>query len=263
MSLPDDDDIGSLLEEEEDDNTVSYFPSADDEDPGTIDKNKRADEDHNAELRATQAQVQALQEQISKFSTPSIPTYAYQQEQRSQTAPNLFPASGTDQRAAMVKQLEQEYINNPGEALLKVYEAAQKAAEETVRRSIFPVAGQSTRFAIDQYKQNAKFLPDEAEEFDALIGNLSPETLANADPALLSKQLKILKAAAKGEALEKRQNTPQPRIPTYGVGGGSSSGGKATPVKRKLTADQRIMWDVGIENGMSPKDILASIDGKD
>lgn len=259
-----DEDIGSLLVEDTDDNIVTYFPDADAQEDlhGKTGGNGR--EEYEEQIRQIKEEREALQAQITALKTAPVPHHSNSPQQQPSTQPNIFPNSGANDRAAVVAQLEAEYLKSPGEAMLKVYEAARQSAVEEARRSMFPVAGQQTRFAIDQFKQNAKFLPDEEQEFNKMVGQLTPETLAAADPTQLGEHLRILKAAAKGFALENRQNTPQPRVPQYAVGGTSSVGsGRSTPQKRQLTKAQKMLWDTGIENGMSPKEILEVIDKGD
>jgi hypothetical protein len=80
---------------------------------------------------------------------------------------------------------------------------------------------------------------------------------------MIPKQLEILKHAARGAALEKRTSKPQVRVPMYSAGDNipkSSGGGK---VSAKLTKTQKEFWDMGLENGLKPEQILEVIRGDD
>lgn len=262
-------DIDDLLRDDNDDRElVSFVPS----------DSPKADPTHgnsypgaptnvpNSDLEELKAQLAAQAAEIKRLSIPtSQPAWqapaqqqatGYQQQQNQQ---QYVPSSN---RAQLKEQLQNAYLTDPAEAMLSLYEMAKKEAVAEARLSMVPVAGQTTRFAIDQFRKSQNLLQDEAAEFDNLIGQISDADMANVNPAMLSKQLEILKHAARGAALEKRTNKPQPRVPMYSAGDSVPRSGGAK-VNVKLTKGQKAFWDMGLENGLKPEQIMEVINGDD
>lgn len=257
-------DLDSLLNDD-DSEVVSYIPtsaptpqgprggSSNDDSRGNIPNN---------DLQELRDQLAAQAAEIKRLSIPShTPSYNAPVQQQYQQPTNTS-VPGSHSRAQLKEQLQNAYLTDPAEAMLSLYEMAKKEAVAEARLSMVPVAGQTTRFAIDQFRKSQSFLSDENEEFDNLIGQISEADMANANPAMLSKQLEILKHAARGAALEKRSNRPQARIPTYSAGTNNPrTAGKATQLR--LTKGQKAFWDMGIENGLNHDQIMEVINGDD
>jgi hypothetical protein len=216
----------------------------------------------NNDLQELRDQLAAQAAEIKRLSIPThTPSYNAPVQQQYQQPTNTN-VPGSHSRAQLKEQLQNAYLSDPAEAMLSLYEMAKKEAVAEARLSMVPVAGQTTRFAIDQYRKSAGFLTDENEEFDHLISQISEQDMANANPAMLSKQLEILKYAARGAALEKRASKPQPRVPMYSAGS-VPSGNSGSKVNVKLTKGQKAFWDMGIENGLKPEQIMEVINGDD
>jgi len=256
-------DLDDLLRDDEE--MVSYIPS---DEPKTDKKDSGNSYPGvpNSDLEDLKAQLREQKEELARLKTvptsqPSWSQPAPQQQQQQQY--QNVPGSHQVTRYQLKEQLQNAYLTDPAEAMLSLYEMAKKEAVEEARRSMVPVAGQTTRFAIDQFRKSAGFLSDEQEEFDALISTISEQDMANVNPAMIPKQLEILKHAAKGAALEKRTSKPQVRVPMYSVSDSvpRSSGGKSVNVK--LTKSQKAFWDMGVENGLKPEQIMEVINGDD
>lgn len=254
-------DLDDLLRD--DDEVVSFIPSAPAKDSSQGNIPGSSGNIPNRDLDELKEQIAAQAAEIQKLrniptSQPSYnPTPVRQQEQ-----PQHTQIPGSMNRAQLKEQLQNAYLSDPAEAMLNLFDMAKKEAIAEARQSFIPVAGQTTRFAIDQFRRGQNLLSDEAEEFDALISQISESDMANANPAMLSKQLEILKHAARGAALEKRTNKPQVRVPMYSAGNSipTTSGSK---VNVKLTKGQKAFWDMGIENGLRPEQIMEVINGED
>jgi peptidoglycan hydrolase-like protein with peptidoglycan-binding domain len=250
-------DLDDLLKDDEE--MVSFIPES-----SPAQKNARSDVEYdtpgsqNSDFDDLRAQLKQQAEEIAALRTvPKVQTH-YQTPVQAQ-----IPTSAPN-RAQLKEQLQNAYLTDPAEAMLNLFDMAKKEAIEEARRSMVPVAGQTTRFAIEQFRKSQNLLQDESEEFDALISQISDSDMANANPAVLSKQLEILKHAARGAALEKRTSKPQVRVPMYSVSDAvprSASGNKAVNVK--LTKSQKAFWDMGIENGLKPAQIMEVINGDD
>jgi hypothetical protein len=252
-------DLDDLLKDDEE--IVSFIPSvpsAQGNAPGNV---PGAPSIPNHELEELKAQIAQQAAEIQRFKNiPSTqPSWVQPQVQPQQPQNQYVPSTS---RAQLKEQLQNAYLADPAEAMLNLYEMAKKEAIEEARKNMVPVAGQTTRFAIDQFRKSQNLLSDEAEEFDNLVGQISDAEMANANPAFLSKQLEILKHAARGAALEKRTNKPQVRVPMYNAGSGVPNV-PGSKVNVKLTKGQKAFWDMGVENGLKPEQIMEVINGDD
>jgi len=246
-------DLDDLLNDEE---IVSFVPSS--SPSQDVSHSNQHSSVPNTDLEELKAQLAQQAAEIKRLSIPtSQPTWAPPVQQQ---AHNTSIPSST--RAQLKEQLQNAYLTDPAEAMLSLYEMAKKEAVAEARLSMVPVAGQTTRFAIDQFRKSQSFLSDENEEFDSLISQISEADMANVNPAMLSKQLEILKHAARGAALEKRQKAPQVRIPMYSAGD-TSARSTGQKVNVKLTKGQKAFWDMGMENGLKPEQIMEVINGDD
>lgn len=253
-------DLDELLRDDEE--VVSFIPSAPASKgtPGSTQNSPAGVPNHDYEELKAQMAEQAAEIQKLRTIPTSQPSYnpppaQYQQQQN-------YQIPGSQSRAQLKEQLQNAYLTDPAEAMLNLFDMAKKEAIEEARKSMVPVAGQTTRFAIDQFRKGQNLLSDEAEEFDNLIGQISDSDMANVNPAMLSKQLEILKHAARGAALEKRTNKPQIRVPMYSAGN-SISTSAGSKVNVKLTKSQKAFWDMGMENGLKPEQIMEVINGDD
>lgn len=254
-------DLDELLRDDEE--VVSFIPSAPakNDSPGHTNASPGGIPNNDYEELKAQMAAQAAEIQKLRAIPTSQPSYnpapaQYQPQQQNYQVP------GSQNRAQLKEQLQNAYLTDPAEAMLNLFEMAKAEAVAEARKSMVPVAGQTTRFAIDQFRKSQSFLSDENEEFDNLIGQISEADMANVNPAMLSKQLEILKHAARGAALEKRTNKPQVRVPMYSAGSSipTSAGSK---VNVKLTKGQKAFWDMGLENGLKPEQIMEVINGDD
>ncbi len=256
-------DLDDLLND--DSELVSFIPS-DSPKPASHGGGSHSQETNvpNNDLQELREQLAQQADEIKKLRTVPTSTPAWQApvQQQHQNQNQYVPGAGQQSRAQLKEQLQNAYLTDPAEAMLNLFDMAKKEAIEEARRSMVPVAGQTTRFAIDQFRKSQNLLQDESEEFDNLIGQISDSDMANVNPAMLSKQLEILKHAARGAALEKRTSKPQPRVPMYSAGDNvpRSSGSK---VNVKLTKGQKAFWDMGLENGLKPEQIMEVINGDD
>ncbi len=246
-TMEENDPIVDILEEDEEDLTISYVPDS----PETEDEPVKPPLP-NPEMIDLRHQLEEQQREIQRllsFSAQPAPTYIPQQ-----------PASTTvNQREVFKQQLQNAYLADPAEALLSLYEKAKQDAVAEAQRNMVPVAGATTRFAIDQFRRSANLLKDEEEEFEGLIAQISAQDMAQANPDMLGKQLTLLKQAAKGAALEKRQASPQPRVPLYSSGSSSSSGARK-PVQVKLTKTQKSYYAQATEDmGLTPAEAIQLI----
>jgi hypothetical protein len=253
-------DLDDLLRDDEE--MVSFVPSdAPKDEKSSGNSYPGARNDDLEDLKTQLAQQAAEIKRLSSVPT-SQPAWHAPAAAQPQAHNQYVPGSHQTTRAQLKEQLQNAYLTDPAEAMLSLFDMAKKEAIEEARKSMVPVAGQTARFAIDQFRKSQNFLSDEAEEFDTLISQFSPQDLANVDPAMIPKQLDIIKYAAKGAALEKRVSKPQPRVPMYSAGDNvpRSSGSK---VNVKLTKGQKAFWDMGLENGLKPEQIMEVINGDD
>lgn len=233
------DEISSLLEEDDDD-TVTYFPESEDKKEEVTAPVKQ----DNSELEDLRRQFLEQQAELNRMK--SFPV-----SERS------APQAPISTRDDLKRQIEHAYLSDPAEAMLSIYELAKKEAIIEAERKFFPVAGQTTRFAIDQYKRSSELLTDEQEEFEHLVSQIDPKYMAQVDPSQLPGYLQTLKHAAMGAALEKRKKKPQPHVPVYSAGSGIPQ--SSAPVQVKLTKGQKDYYQVGLDNGLAPKQILQLI----
>lgn len=246
--------------EEEETYVPSYIPEAEagseftvyvDDEEGEND----AKDDLAARLAALEEDNRKLREQ--KPAAPSFqPVPQTQNTPTSRTNVPLFGGnSEQEQEEALVQSLNAQFAANPGKALLEVFKKGQESAEAAARRNLYPVAAQNARMAIQNYATEQGMDAATRKEFQQLVGGISNDTLAQADPLQMQQQLDYLHDMAYGRAQRQaaqnnqRRNTPPPF-------GGGSKGGSGKAVTVSLNASQQYTWNLGKEQGLSDKELM-------
>jgi hypothetical protein len=162
-------------------------------------------------------------------------------------------------RAALSKQLTDQFYADPGAALLNLFETAQAAARQEIQKTLIPVQGATVRGAIAQYRATAK-MPDEVlEEFDTMIKKIPADQLASVDPGAVPDYLGAIQKMAYGEAAIKGKLTSARHIPVN-LGGSSGSRGIAAGKKSlQLTKSQQKNVETMRAAGWAEKDIYQAL----
>jgi hypothetical protein len=257
-SDPQDDDnpLLSLLDsDEEDTSTISFIPGLDDEDEDKSGKKAAVNADSSA-LTERLDRLERENEQL-KSRVPAVPQpIQYAPVPVPQYSSGLFPSnSNQDAAAAEVNRLNEAFARNPGEALREVYLRGQQAAEEAQKRNLVPVAIQNARFAINQFVTASGMDAETRAEFNKLVGEFTPEQLAQADPTRIEGQLDYVRKIARANVIEEKEKANKRSQNPPPLGSSSGSAGKGSPVSVKLNRQQKATWDLGKAQGLSDKDL--------
>lgn len=218
---------------------------------------KDAKDDLADRLAALEEDNRKLREQ--KAATPSFQPVQQNQSTPARSAVPMFGGTTDNEREQAIQAMNAQFAANPGEALYNVFEMGRRQAEEAAKRNMYPVAAQNARMAIQNYTTQSGMDATTREEFNKLVGGLSNDTLAQADPLQMQQQLDYLHDMAFGRAQRQAaQNNQRRNAPPPFTGGARQGSGKAVTVRMNDT--QKYAWNLGKEQGLSDKILKGMLD---
>lgn len=146
------------------------------------------------------------------------------------------PAKPTpEQVQAEIESFNREFLVNPGSAIYGLLDRFSTGVQQTIQNSTrsTPMATQLAQSAVRDFKRDIKDDPDlgpafRANEsaFDTMVGQLTPDQIANSSPQVLNRTLSIFANAAIGEytAKEQRKARMSKGSGTAGNAGGTGAG---------------------------------------
>ena len=217
-------------------------------------------DDIHEQLRAEREAKIALEARLASLERQQ---HAAQSAYIPQPQPQVQQVNtNTVNRQELAKQLTDQFYQDPGNALLNVFETAQAAAraelEKEVQKRLIPVQGATVRGAISNFRASANMPKEVLEEFDKMISKIPSEQLASVDPNNVSDYLSALQKMAYGEAAIAGKLVSNRHIPVN-LGGGSGARGGTGKKSLQITKSQHKNAETMRQAGWSEKDILQAL----
>lgn len=245
--IPGDDSLPDFFFPDNSDSNIpdSHFEIPDDNEPTPHDDLKTQLE----ESRRAQDELKARLDAMQAAPPAPAPVQHY--------TPAPVPAQHVD-RAALAKQLSDQFYADPGQAMLNMVEMGQQLARQEIRQNLIPVAGATVRGAIQSFRGSEGMPAEVLSEFDDMIKSIPTSELANIDPSKAHDYLGAIKKMAYGQAAMKGTLKSERMIPPNLGGGGRAGGSRLTPGKKTIEltpAQQRNMALAKEQYGFNNKEL--------